>query len=89
MIMGMADGSVRIHPLASGDIGEMGPYWILNVHDNHYGSITHIASSFDQKFLFTVGADGNFFTFQVMAQEKVEAETLENKAKIPSAKVSI
>ena len=87
VIMGMQDGSIRIHPLTSGDIGELGPYWVLNAHDNQYGHITHIAASFDQKFLFTVGADGNFFTFNMMGQDTVDQKVTENKAKIPSAKV--
>ena len=88
MILGMQDGSIRIHPLGTGDIGELGPFWVLNVHDNNYGSISHISLSFDNKFLFTVGADGNFFTFQIMDQDKVDKKVLEHRTKIPSAKVS-
>ena len=36
-----------------------------------------------------VGSDGNFFTFNVMGQEKMEEKVAEAKAKIPSAKVRL
>ena len=58
-----------------------------NIHDNHYGDLTHISSSYDDKYLFTVGADRNFFTFEFMEQEEIEEEIAAAKAKMPSAKV--
>ena len=85
--MGLHDGSVRIQPLLSEDVGLMGPYWALNVHDNHSGQITHVSLSFDDKFLFTVGADGNFFAFKLLDDESIKKSLeAEIKAKIPSAK---
>ncbi len=86
-IMGFEDGSVRIYPLENGDLGEMVNYWNMSIHDNTYGSISHIATSFDDKFLFTVGKDGNFFTMEIMDDETLKKEITDNKAKIPSAKV--
>ena len=53
-ICGLKNGAVRIIPLQFGDVSEMGASWTLNVHDNHYGQITHIASSYDDNYLFTV-----------------------------------
>ena len=85
--MGLEDGSVRIQPLHNEDPGLMGSYWALNIHDNNYGHITHLATSYDGKYLFTVGSDGNFFTFEVMEADKLEQKMAEAKAKIPSAKV--
>lgn len=34
------------------------------MHDNNNGRINHIALSFDKKFLFTVGKDGNIFSYK-------------------------
>lgn len=87
-MMGMEDGSVRIQPLHNEDPGLMGCYWALNIHDNNYGRISHLATSFDDRYLFTVGADGNFFTFEIMEAEKLDQRISEAKAKIPSAKVN-
>ena len=86
-IFGFSDGSVRIYPLSGGDLAEIDQHWSLTVHDNDYGSITHIATSYDGNFLFTVGADGNFFSFCIMEAEKMEEKMAEARAKIPSAKV--
>ena len=47
------------------------------------------ATSFDGNFLFTVGQDGNFFTFRVMDEDKMQEKIAEARAKIPSAKVGI
>ena len=87
--MGMEDGSVRIQPLRNDDIGLMGPYWSINIHDNNYGKITHLSTSHDDKYLFTVGEDGNFFVFELMEEGKIEERVAAAKAKIPSAKVCV
>ena len=86
MVLGLDDGTVRVQPLISDDVGLIGPYWSLPVHDTQYGHITHVSLSHDHTYLFTVGADGNFFTFRFMDQEKVEAAVAAAKAKIPSAR---
>jgi WD40 repeat protein len=89
LLMGMEDGSVRIQPLRNDDIGLMGPYWSINIHDNNYGKITHLSTSHDDKYLFTVGEDGNFFVFELMEEGKIEERVAAAKAKIPSAKVCV
>lgn len=86
----MQDGTVRIQTLLlTRDLSELGPYWCLNVHDNSYGYVTGIVQSFDEATLISTGADGNFFQFGIMGQEQLEKKIAENKAKIPSARVSI
>jgi len=84
----MDNGCVRIQPIHNDDAGLMGPYWSLSMHDNDYGSVTQLASSFDDKFLFSVGRDGNFFAFSVIDDKKAEQEIATAKVKVPSAKVS-
>ena len=85
--MGLEDGTVRIQPLRNNDIGLLGPYWAISTHDNDYGKITHIATSHDDRYLFTVGEDGNFFVFELMEEGKIDQQIAEAKAKIPSARV--
>lgn len=41
-------------------------FWVLNVYDNYYGGIWYIKISFDDKYVFMVGLDGNFFVFCFM-----------------------
>lgn len=86
-IFGMANGCIRIHPIHNDDPGLMGPYWSLSMHDNDYGSITQLASSFDDKFIFSVGGDGNFFAFAVIEDKRTEQDTALSKVEVPLAKV--
>lgn len=83
----MDDGVLRIHPLEKdGDLHHLSNFWSFNIHDNHHGSITNIATSFDDKFVFTVGTDGNFFTYKFM-DEAVKGLKVPHRVSIPSAKV--
>lgn len=47
-------------------------YWYQNIHDNQGGVVTDISISFDNKFLMSVGADGNIFTFSFMDEQKLK-----------------
>lgn len=58
----MGDGKIRINRLKD-DWQELTDYWLLGMHDNFFGRIPSIQFSFDNKFLFTVGADGNCFAY--------------------------
>ena len=87
LLLGMDDGVLRIHPLdGSNNFEHFSSFWALNVHDNHHGGIRHIKSSFDDKYVFTAGLDGNFFVFRFM-DEAVKGLKVPHKVSIPSAKV--
>ncbi|NXJ93731.1 CFA44 protein, partial [Corythaixoides concolor] len=79
----MQDGALRVYPLQDKDlsVNTLKEYWSFNVHDNDYGQIQGICSSYDDRFLITCGGDGNIFTFNILSPEDVH-EGL--KAKIPS-----
>nr|XP_056714145.1 cilia- and flagella-associated protein 44 [Euleptes europaea] len=83
MFCGMEDGAVRIYPLHNKDLSldNMVGYWSSSMHDNDYGQIQGIFSSFDDRFLVTCGADGNIFTYNVLSAEEVQKVM---KAKVPS-----
>ncbi|KAK3770719.1 hypothetical protein RRG08_037905 [Elysia crispata] len=87
VMFGMANGQIRIQQLEEPhDLAQLGPQWTLSVHDNNYGHITALASSFDGSMVLSTGADGNFFQFSFMSQEAMEEKIKENKARLPSAK---
>ena len=87
LIFGMDNGCIRIQPIHNNDPGLMGPYWTLPMHDNDYGRVTQLASSFDDKFIFSVGGDGNFFAFTVIDDKRIEERIASSKLKVASAKV--
>ncbi|XP_019642802.1 PREDICTED: cilia- and flagella-associated protein 44-like isoform X3 [Branchiostoma belcheri] len=93
VLLGLENGSVRIHPLEGDDdwesrdiAAEFGAYWQYSIHDSHAGSVTQIATSFDDQYLFTAGADGNVFAFKVLSQEEIDRSRAAERAKVPSAK---
>jgi len=87
LLFGMDNGCVRIQPIHNNDPGLMGPYWSLPMHDNDCGAVTQLSSSFDDKFIFSVGCDGNFFVFAIIDEKRVEQEAAQSKLRVPSAKV--
>ncbi|KAM4046708.1 cilia- and flagella-associated protein 44 isoform 2-T2 [Anomaloglossus baeobatrachus] len=91
LFCGMEDGAVRVYPLQPNDpaLDSMGNYWSLGVHDNQYGAIQAISSSFDNQYLVTCGADGNIFTFSILSMEDIERELKVKKAKVPSPRLSL
>ncbi|XP_067037270.1 cilia- and flagella-associated protein 44-like isoform X2 [Acropora muricata] len=87
LLLGMDDGVVRIHPLDGDKPGleHLSSYWALNVHDNQHGGINHIKTSFDDKYVFTAGMEGNFFVFKFMDQA-VKGLKVPHRVSIPSPK---
>ncbi|NWJ10005.1 CFA44 protein, partial [Crypturellus undulatus] len=79
----MQNGALRVYPLRDKDFSAntLKEYWSFNVHDNDYGQIRGISSSYDDRFLITCGGDGNIFAFNILSPEAVHKEL---KAKIPS-----
>ncbi|NWR54111.1 CFA44 protein, partial [Bucorvus abyssinicus] len=79
----MQNGALRVYPLQDKDlsVNTLKEYWSFNVHDNDYGQIRGICSSYDERFLITCGGDGNIFTFNILSPEDVHQEL---KAKVPS-----
>ncbi|XP_060626745.2 cilia- and flagella-associated protein 44 [Anolis sagrei] len=83
MFCGMQNGAVRIYPLHQKEfsIDNIAGYWLFSLHDNEYGKIQGICSSFDDRFLVTCGADGNIFTYNILSVEDIKKVL---KTKVPS-----
>ncbi|XP_053421789.1 cilia- and flagella-associated protein 44 [Nycticebus coucang] len=83
MFCGMRNGAIRIYVLSEDDLSlpSLMDYWHFNVHDNNYGCIKSIATSFDDRFLMTAGADSNIFVFNIFSEYMLWQEI---KATVPS-----
>lgn len=62
-ILGMGDGKIRVNKIKE-NWRDLSEYWLLSMHDNFFGRIPSIKFSFDKKILFTIGADGNLFSYK-------------------------
>ncbi|XP_042365640.1 cilia- and flagella-associated protein 44 [Plectropomus leopardus] len=91
MLCGMYSGFIRVYPLQPGDhnLTSMQAYWALSVHDNHYGHLRHIRFSHDERFVLTVGDDGNMFSFSVLPPEELQKSLQRKRAEVPSPRVGL
>jgi len=63
--MGFENGSIRIYVLTERkDLGQLGVHWTRWAHDQDYGYVSSMAFSYDDRYVFSTGLDGNFFIFQ-------------------------
>ncbi|XP_060005028.1 cilia- and flagella-associated protein 44 [Lagenorhynchus albirostris] len=88
MFCGMQNGAVRVYILNKNDpsLTNMEDYWHFSMHDNNYGCINAISTSFDDCFLVTAGADSNIFVFNIFSEFELKKVM---KAKVPSPRVGI
>ena len=64
MLTGASNGCVRVHALPDPhSLTSLHSYWALSMHDNHYGAVTHLATTFDDRYVVSAGADGNVFVY--------------------------
>lgn len=73
----MQDGIIRINRVNE-DHCDLSDYFLLPMHDNSRGTITNLSFSFDKKYLFSVGTDGNLFSY------KWNSKVLEKYPKTPT-----
>lgn len=59
----MGDGVIRVNKVNNSDFRNLSDYWLYNMHDNRRGVITAVALSFDSRYLFSGGRDGNVFSY--------------------------
>lgn len=62
-IFGMSNGQIRINRVSNEDWRDLSHYWLLSMHDNFFGKIPALRFSHDNKYLFTIGSDGNLFAY--------------------------
>lgn len=80
----MQDGMIRVNSIKD-DYTDLSDYFLLPMHDNLNGIISKLELSYDKKFLFSIGNDGNLFSYkttftvdQVMIDEPIEPEIIES-----------
>ncbi|XP_059777114.1 cilia- and flagella-associated protein 44 isoform X1 [Balaenoptera ricei] len=88
MFCGMQNGAIRVYILNKNDpsLTTMEDYWHFSMHDNNYGCIKAISTSFDDRFLVTTGADSNIFVFNIFSEFELKKVM---KAKVPSPRFGI
>ncbi|XP_007516403.1 cilia- and flagella-associated protein 44 [Erinaceus europaeus] len=88
MFCGMQNGAIRVYILQDNNflLSGLEDYWHLNVHDNDYGCIKAISTSFDDRFFVTTGGDGNIFVFSIFSEFELKKQV---KARVPPPRFGI
>ncbi|XP_072567471.1 cilia- and flagella-associated protein 44 [Paramormyrops kingsleyae] len=69
LLCGMQTGRLRAYPLQLEDphLCSLRASWVLGVHYSQNGTVRAIRCSHDDRFVLTVGDDGNIFSFSLLA----------------------
>ena len=85
IFIGLKNGFVRIYPYGGTQIFQsLDNYWTQGCHDSEYGIVTHLTTSFDDRFALSGGADGNIFGYLI----KANADTLDKHDETPKMPVA-
>ena len=80
IFVGLKNGFIRTYRYGGEQIFEsLDDYWTKGSHDNEYGAITHVITSFDDRFALSGGADGNLFGYII----KGDLNILEEQSDVP------
>lgn len=75
----MQDGAIRINKMNREDFRNLSDYWRLPMHDNLNGYISKMCFSYDEKYLFSCGHDGNVFAYKWLPSEKEYRKDMANR----------
>lgn len=64
----MADGAVRVVRCVDG-LPDLASYWELPMHDPDHGVVRKLCASYDAKYIYSCGTDGNIFTYTLNTEE--------------------
>ena len=87
-LTGVSNGCIRIHQLHEPhSLTTLTSHWSLNMHDNHSGAVTHLVTSFDDRYVLSGGADGNLFVFEGNFPTSAQRAEAAMEAKVQSTLV--
>ncbi|XP_050303878.1 cilia- and flagella-associated protein 44 [Anthonomus grandis grandis] len=69
LIFAMQDGSIRVNKVNPEDYTDLSDYFTISMHDNQNGFVPMLCFSYDEKYLFSCGHDGNIFAYRFSPKE--------------------
>ncbi|XP_025191573.1 uncharacterized protein LOC112591851 [Melanaphis sacchari] len=89
ILMGFADGRIRLTNVQVKDISDFGDYIEYSIHDNKRGRVNMLCFSHDNCMLYTCGNDGNIFSFVFQCKNKVIEKCMFSISKFPQSSVLV
>ncbi|CAF3878718.1 unnamed protein product [Adineta steineri] len=75
IFVGLKNGFIRIYPYGGKQVFQsLEQYWTRSAHDSEYGVVTHLVTSFDDRFALSGGADGNIFGYVIKGDPHITKE---------------
>lgn len=66
----MKNGEIRVNKIKDNDYRDLSDYWCLAMHNNQNGFIPTLCFSYDEKYFFSCGHDGNVFSYTFHADDE-------------------
>jgi WD40 repeat protein len=79
LVFGTDDGCLRVHNIPDTSTLDLSNYWQFSMHNTQNGCINQISTSFDNKYIFSIGNDGNFFTYEFNMDSHEHEPTTQSK----------
>ena len=87
-MIGLKNGFVRIYPYVGQQVfSSLETYWTRGAHDSESGAVTHLVTSFDDRFAYSGGTDGNIFGY-VIRGDTDNAEQQSERIPMPTIGVN-
>ncbi len=85
IFVGLKNGFIRVYPYNDGQVfGSLDEYWTRGSHDSEYGVVTHLVTSFDDRFALSGGEDGNIFGYVIKGDANLIHEQTSTTPKMPA-----
>jgi hypothetical protein len=89
IFVGLKNGFIRVYPYDGPQIFQsLEEYWTRGSHDSEYGTVTHLVTSFDDRFGLSGGADGNIFGYVIKGDSSIRQEQAQTP-KMPAFTVKL
>lgn len=69
----MQDGCIRVNFFKE-DFHDLSDFWKLSMHDNLNGIIPRLCVSYDENYIFSIGYDGNIFSYKWNGSKSLELQ---------------
>ncbi|KAL1505618.1 hypothetical protein ABEB36_005142 [Hypothenemus hampei] len=64
IVFAMEDGSIRVNKINPDDYTDLSDYYAISMHFNQKGFVPTMCFSYDEKYFFSCGHDGNIFSYK-------------------------
>lgn len=82
LIFAMQDGKIRVNKVNPKDYMDLQDYWEISMHDNINGFVPRMCFSYNERYFFSCGYDGNIFSYQFFPEKGDYVKNIPKRTKV-------